>query len=185
MEPEPDNKDWTWTLRRRCPDCGLEAGAVDPTEIPAAPLWRPRNGSRSSGPARRWPGDRLRMSGHRSSTALMSETASGYSTAVSADAGRGRPCLRELGPERDGNSRPLRRAGSGVVADELEAAAEAFVARLASVDRAQLGRGTALERIRVHRRESQPVPARCRPSPLGRDRPTRWRRLVRGGPPAD
>ena len=34
VEPEPDTKDWTWTLTRRCPDCGLEAGAVDPTEIP-------------------------------------------------------------------------------------------------------------------------------------------------------
>ena len=24
----PDGKDWTWTLERRCPDCGLAAGEV-------------------------------------------------------------------------------------------------------------------------------------------------------------
>lgn len=33
MEPEPDQKDWTWTLQRRCPDCGLSAGEVDPAGI--------------------------------------------------------------------------------------------------------------------------------------------------------
>jgi hypothetical protein len=33
VEPEPDTKDWTWTLTRRCPECGLAAGEVDPVEI--------------------------------------------------------------------------------------------------------------------------------------------------------
>ena len=33
MEPVPDTKDWTWTLTRRCPDCGLSAGDVDVPEI--------------------------------------------------------------------------------------------------------------------------------------------------------
>lgn len=33
MEPEPDTKDWTWTLRRRCPECGLAAGEVPVEEI--------------------------------------------------------------------------------------------------------------------------------------------------------
>ncbi len=32
-QPEPDTKDWTWTLHRRCPDCGLFAGEVDIEEI--------------------------------------------------------------------------------------------------------------------------------------------------------
>ena len=27
-EPEPDGKDWTWTLQRRCPECGLAAGEI-------------------------------------------------------------------------------------------------------------------------------------------------------------
>jgi hypothetical protein len=28
MEPEPDTKDWTWTLTRRCEQCGLSAGEI-------------------------------------------------------------------------------------------------------------------------------------------------------------
>jgi hypothetical protein len=33
VEPEPDTKDWTWTLQRRCPECGLSAGEIDLDEI--------------------------------------------------------------------------------------------------------------------------------------------------------
>ncbi len=29
----PDEKDWTWTLTRRCEDCGLAAGEVDPVTV--------------------------------------------------------------------------------------------------------------------------------------------------------
>ncbi len=29
----PDEKDWTWTLERRCEDCGLAAGEVDPATV--------------------------------------------------------------------------------------------------------------------------------------------------------
>jgi DinB superfamily len=28
VDPEPDTKDWTWTLHRRCPECGLSAGDI-------------------------------------------------------------------------------------------------------------------------------------------------------------
>ncbi|HEU5486792.1 MAG TPA: DinB family protein [Microlunatus sp.] len=34
MEPEPDVKDWTWTLTRRCEQCGLAAGEVEVDEVP-------------------------------------------------------------------------------------------------------------------------------------------------------
>lgn len=30
---EPDTKDWTWTLGRRCEECGLSAGEVEPDEV--------------------------------------------------------------------------------------------------------------------------------------------------------
>jgi hypothetical protein len=33
VEPEPDTKDWTWTLTRRCPECGLAAGEVGFAEL--------------------------------------------------------------------------------------------------------------------------------------------------------
>lgn len=34
MEPEPDTKDWTWTLSRRCEECGLAAGEVAIADVP-------------------------------------------------------------------------------------------------------------------------------------------------------
>jgi hypothetical protein len=33
--PQPDTKDWTWTLLRPCPECGFAAAAVEPVAIPA------------------------------------------------------------------------------------------------------------------------------------------------------
>ena len=33
--PEPDDKDWTWTLRQACPDCGFDAAATPATAVPA------------------------------------------------------------------------------------------------------------------------------------------------------
>ncbi|WP_197522765.1 DinB family protein [Occultella aeris] len=39
-----DDKDWTWVLDRRCPECGLDAGAITLADVPGAiraqiPLW--------------------------------------------------------------------------------------------------------------------------------------------------
>lgn len=33
VHPEPDHKDWTWTLSRRCDDCGLAAGEIEVPEV--------------------------------------------------------------------------------------------------------------------------------------------------------
>jgi len=33
--PEPDAKDWTWTLERPCPECGFDAATIEPVAIPA------------------------------------------------------------------------------------------------------------------------------------------------------
>lgn len=33
--PEPDDKDWTWTLDRVCPECGFDAGGVERSAVPA------------------------------------------------------------------------------------------------------------------------------------------------------
>ena len=32
--PPADDKDWTWVLKRPCPDCGYDASTVDRTELP-------------------------------------------------------------------------------------------------------------------------------------------------------
>lgn len=41
----PDTKDWTWVLDQPCPECGLDAGALDVTDVPRlvrenATAWR-------------------------------------------------------------------------------------------------------------------------------------------------
>lgn len=33
--PDPDVKDWTWTLDRACPECGFDAAAIERVAIPA------------------------------------------------------------------------------------------------------------------------------------------------------
>jgi hypothetical protein len=33
VHPQPDQKDWTWTLSRRCDECGLAAGEVDVLDV--------------------------------------------------------------------------------------------------------------------------------------------------------
>jgi hypothetical protein len=38
LSPEPDTKDWTWTLTRPCPECGFDATTVRRDEV--APLTR-------------------------------------------------------------------------------------------------------------------------------------------------
>ncbi|MGN8244226.1 DinB family protein [Cellulomonas soli] len=35
VDPEPDTKDWTWVLERRCPECGFAAADVAASEIAA------------------------------------------------------------------------------------------------------------------------------------------------------
>lgn len=32
-QPEPDTKDWTWTITRRCAECGTDVSAMGPQEI--------------------------------------------------------------------------------------------------------------------------------------------------------
>jgi DinB superfamily len=34
MSIEPDTKDWTWVLRRRCPECGFDASTVSIEDVP-------------------------------------------------------------------------------------------------------------------------------------------------------
>jgi len=33
VQPPPDTKDWTWTLTRRCDQCGLSAGDIGPEDF--------------------------------------------------------------------------------------------------------------------------------------------------------
>ena len=52
VEPPPDTKDWTWTLTRRCDQCGFAAGEVDLRNLLSVPSSPARSGFRScSSPA--------------------------------------------------------------------------------------------------------------------------------------
>jgi hypothetical protein len=33
--PEPDDKDWTWTLQHPCPECGFDTARIQSVDIPA------------------------------------------------------------------------------------------------------------------------------------------------------
>jgi hypothetical protein len=46
MAITPDTKDWTWTIERRCPECGFDASAIDVTTVGErvrenAAAWKP------------------------------------------------------------------------------------------------------------------------------------------------
>jgi DinB superfamily len=141
VEPEPDTKDWTWTLTRRCPQCGLAAGEVEPSEISerafiAAEEWVQI--LRSSPAVNRRPrpnvwspleyGAHVRDGYRIFDGRLAQMLAEDEPTFANWD--QDETAIRERYSEQDPE----------VVADELEAAAENFVTRLSSVTPDQLQR---------------------------------------------
>jgi hypothetical protein len=58
IAPAPDVKDWTWVIHQPCPDCGFDPGAVERAAVPAltrryagavgAALGRPGAGARAT-----------------------------------------------------------------------------------------------------------------------------------------
>jgi hypothetical protein len=141
VDPPPDNKDWTWTLTRRCDQCGFSAGDVPAAEIAerafiAAEEWvqilrsSPAVASRPE-PAVWSPleyGCHVRDVYRLFDTRLALILAEDHPTFTSWD--QDETAIAERYHEQDPE----------VVADELEAAAQAFVARNQSLDPAQLER---------------------------------------------
>lgn len=141
VEPEPDNKDWTWTLSRRCDQCGLAAGEVSIGEVPerafvAAEEWVAILRSSPAVATRREPTvwspleygahvrDVFRLFDERLAVMLTEDdpTFANWDQDVTAREQR----YAEQDPD--------------VVADELEAAALAFVTRVRSLRPDQLDR---------------------------------------------
>lgn len=134
MEPEPDTKDWTWTLDRRCEQCGFAAGEVPVAEVPerafvAAEEWVAILRENPAVAARPEPGvwspleygahvrDVYRLFDERLAL-MLTEDEPVFANWDQDETAR---------VERYGEQDPER------VADELEAAALAFVDRLRSV----------------------------------------------------
>jgi hypothetical protein len=137
----PDEKDWTWTLTRRCEDCGLAAGEVDPGTVAerayvASEEWVQILGSHPAVEARPEPG-----------TWSPLEYACHVRDVYRIFDSRLAQMLAEDGP-RFGNwdqnaTAVLARyaeADAEVVSGELEQAAQAFVARVQALGPADLTR---------------------------------------------
>ena len=119
----PDDKDWTWVLERRCPDCGFDTQAVDRDELAdriaatsdawRAILERPDVGRRPDEST--W--SPLEYACH------VRDVHRVYAGRVATDARRGRSPLRRTGtrtPPRSRTTTPQQ--DPATVADELAAA---------------------------------------------------------------
>ena len=141
MQPPPDTKDWTWTLTRRCDQCGLAAGDIDPAQFAerafvAAEEWvqilrsspavaaRPQQDVWSPLEYGAHVRDVYRLFDARLAQMLSEDTP----TFTSWD--QDETAIREKYSEQDPE----------VVADELEAAAQRFVARIKSLKPDQYSR---------------------------------------------
>jgi hypothetical protein len=141
VQPPPDTKDWTWTLTRRCDQCGLSAGEIDPAQFAerafvAAEEWVQILRSSPAVSARPWPDiwspleygahvrDVYRLFDARLAQMLSEDTPTfaNWDQDETAIAGQ----YSEQDPE--------------VVADELEAAAQRFVARIQALKPDQYSR---------------------------------------------
>ena len=141
MEPEPDSKDWTWTLGRRCPECGLAAGDVDPAEIPdrafvAAEEWVQI--LRSSPAVTRRPEpdvwSPLEYGAH------VRDVFRVFDSRLASMLAEDDPQFENWNQDETAIREHYREQEPETVADELEVAAETFVSRLSSVRPDQRGR---------------------------------------------
>ena len=141
MEPEPDTKDWTWTLQRQCPQCGLSAGEISLDEIAtrafvAAEEWVQILRSSPAVAARPQPdiwspleyGAHVRDVVRLFDARLMQMLAEDDPTFANWD--QDETAIRERYAEQDPE----------VVADQLEAAAQTMVDHIRALREDQLGR---------------------------------------------
>jgi hypothetical protein len=141
VQPPPDTKDWTWTLTRRCDQCGLSAGDIGPEDFAqrafvAAEEWVQILRSSPAVTARPRPDvwspleygahvrDVYRLFDARLVQMLNEDTP------TFANWNQDEAAIKERYGEQDPE----------VVADELEAAAQIFVARIQSLTPDQYSR---------------------------------------------
>jgi hypothetical protein len=141
VEPEPDTKDWTWTLQRQCRQCGLSAGEIGLDEIAtrafvAAEEWVQILRSSPAVSARPQPdvwspleyGAHVRDVFRLFDARLMRMLAEDDPTFANWD--QDETAIRERYAEQDPE----------VVADQLEAAAQTMVGHIQALREDQLGR---------------------------------------------
>ena len=150
MQPEPDTKDWTWTLTRRCEQCGLAAGEVPVDEVPerafvAAEEWVAILRSSPAVASRPEPGvwSPLEYGAHVRDVYRL------FDARIALMLTEDEPTFANWNQDETAIAERYAEADPEVVADELEAAALAFVTRLRSLQPEQLER-------RGHRSDGSP-----------------------------
>jgi hypothetical protein len=139
VEPErdgvvPDTKDWTWTLTRRCEQCGLAAGELDTAEIPtrafvAAEEWVQILRSSPAVAERPQPGvwSPLEYGCH------VRDVFRVFDTRLALLLAEDEPTFPSWDQDETAVADRYADSDPEVVAEELEAAAERFVQRLSAV----------------------------------------------------
>ena len=141
MEPPPDTKDWTWTLTRRCEQCGLSAGEIDPADFAerafiAAEEWVQILRSSPAVSARPQPDvwSPLEYGAHVRDVYRL------YDARLAQMLSEDTPTFANWNQNETAISERYKEQDPEMVADELEAAAQRFVARIQSLKPEQHGR---------------------------------------------
>jgi hypothetical protein len=141
VEPEPDTKDWTWTLTRRCEECGLAAGEVPVDEVPerafvAAEEWVAILRSSPAVAARPEPDvwSPLEYGAHVRDVYRL------FDARIAQMLTEDEPTFANWDQDETAIAERYAEADPEAVAEEIEAAAMAFVTRLRSLEPEQLER---------------------------------------------
>lgn len=141
MQPASDTKDWTWTLQRRCEECGLAAGEVPILEVAdraeaAAGEWvQILTGSAAVGvrPSPRvW--SALEYGGHVRDVYRL------FDARLALMLVKDDPTFENWNQDETALEADYAGSDPDRVADELAAAAAAFVARIRGLEPSQLDR---------------------------------------------
>ena len=181
MQPPPDTKDWTWTLTRRCDQCGLSAGEIKPEDFAERAFIAGRSGCRSCARARRSrPGPVPDVWSPLEYGAHVRDVYRLFDARLAQMLNEDSPTFTNWNQDETAIKERYGEQDPEVVADELEAAAQRFVARIQSLKPDQYSRrGHQVRRRGVHGRDVHPVlPARCDPPSVGRHRPAGRGRLA-------
>jgi hypothetical protein len=134
VEPSPDTKDWTWTLTRRCDQCGFAAGEVDPADFAerafiAAEEWVQILRSSPAVSARPQPDvwSPLEYGAHVRDVYRL------YDARLAQMLDEDTPTFANWNQDETAIKERYKEQDPEVVADELEAAAQRLVARIQSL----------------------------------------------------
>ena len=130
MQPPPDTKDWTWTLTRRCDQCGLSAGEVSPKTSRSAPSSPPRSGFRFCARVRRSRRPRPDVWSPLEYGAHVRDVYRLFDGRLAQMLDEDTPTFANWDQDETAIEERYGEQDPEVVADELEAAAQRFVARM-------------------------------------------------------